>query len=66
VPIAWFETLGEKQGNFILLSTQIKNNENKTCPVVWSEEDPSVTISEQIKHSEDCVHQQKYSVMLVD
>jgi hypothetical protein len=66
VPIAWFEALGHKQGNFILLSTQIENDENETCSRVCLEEHPDVKVSRRVDHKEDCVHQQKYNVMLVD
>lgn len=65
VPKAWFKTLGHKRGNFILLSTQIENNENEACSTVWFEERPGVKVSGQIQHKEDCVHQQMYNVMLV-
>jgi hypothetical protein len=65
VPSSWLENNSHKVGECILLSVHIEDIEDEICRRVWHESEGLKT-STGVKHSDDCEHQSKYNVMLID
>lgn len=66
VPSSWLGSRNHKQGECILLSVHIENAESETCPKVCAVEGTDLKLSYKIKDSDDCEHQLKYNVILID